>query len=146
MSKSFQVLATSPSLRTTLSPVYIGTIVAAMQVNVVFVYPSFTNASSPWSLFGITNLQVVIYYMKYPKDWWVHRYLVIITSPEFDFVHWSSVDRLGYCGESESSHSPHSWRLPGFLIHFMLLLTMHALYYYLINLFGYYVGLDHVVW
>ncbi len=28
------------------------------------------------SLFGITNLQVVIYYKKYPNDWWFYRYSV----------------------------------------------------------------------
>ncbi|PBK80364.1 hypothetical protein ARMGADRAFT_1040102 [Armillaria gallica] len=28
------------------------------------------------SLFGITNLKAVIYYKKYPDDWWVYRYSV----------------------------------------------------------------------
>ncbi|KAK0221341.1 hypothetical protein IW262DRAFT_892719 [Armillaria fumosa] len=29
-------------------------------------------------LFGITNLQVVIYYKRYPTDWWVYRYSVAV--------------------------------------------------------------------
>ncbi|PBK84132.1 hypothetical protein ARMGADRAFT_1067436 [Armillaria gallica] len=31
-------------------------------------------------LFGITNLQAVIYYKKDPTDWWVHRYSVCLHS------------------------------------------------------------------
>ncbi|KAK0457517.1 uncharacterized protein EV420DRAFT_1688878 [Desarmillaria tabescens] len=29
-------------------------------------------------LFGITNLQTVIYYKRYPDDWWVYRYSVAL--------------------------------------------------------------------
>ncbi|KAK0474410.1 hypothetical protein IW261DRAFT_1498858 [Armillaria novae-zelandiae] len=29
-------------------------------------------------LFGITNLQTIIYYKKYPRDWWVYRYSVAV--------------------------------------------------------------------
>ncbi len=129
MSEWSQVLTTSPSLRTTLGPVYIGTIVAVMQVNLVFLHTPFTDGSSPWSLFRITNLQVLTYYMKYPKDWWAQRYLVVIVSPEFNFAHWSSIKRLGYCGASKSNlaykgqlpNSQQSCHLSGFLMHFMLL-------------------------
>ncbi|KAK0445653.1 uncharacterized protein EV420DRAFT_1572081 [Desarmillaria tabescens] len=46
-----------PSLGMTLGSVYIGAIIAAI-------------------LFGITNLQAVIYYKKYPDDWWIYQYSV----------------------------------------------------------------------
>ncbi|KAK0226849.1 hypothetical protein EDD85DRAFT_795166 [Armillaria nabsnona] len=46
-----------PPLGMTLGPLYIGSTIAAI-------------------LFGITNLEVVIYYKKYPHDWWVYRYCV----------------------------------------------------------------------
>ncbi|PBK80359.1 hypothetical protein ARMGADRAFT_78731 [Armillaria gallica] len=46
-----------PPLGMTLGPLYIGSTIAAI-------------------FFGITNLQVVIYYKKYPDDWWVYRYSV----------------------------------------------------------------------
>ncbi|KAK0471485.1 hypothetical protein IW261DRAFT_1572000 [Armillaria novae-zelandiae] len=37
-------------------------------------------------LFGITNLQTVIYYKKYPDDWWVYRHSVTILWT-FDALH-----------------------------------------------------------
>ncbi|KAK0471868.1 hypothetical protein IW261DRAFT_1571542 [Armillaria novae-zelandiae] len=44
----------APSIGETLGALYIGSIIAAM-------------------LFGITNLQSVMYYKRYPKDWWLYR-------------------------------------------------------------------------
>ncbi|SJL15303.1 uncharacterized protein ARMOST_18796 [Armillaria ostoyae] len=79
----------APSLGMTLGAVYIGATVAAI-------------------LFGITNLQAVIYYKKYPDDWWV----AIIWA--FDALH--------------------------------VALGTHALYHYLIDLFGNYITLDDIVW
>ncbi|KAK0442490.1 uncharacterized protein EV420DRAFT_1076177 [Desarmillaria tabescens] len=32
----------------------------------------------PVCLFGISNLQMVIYYKRYPNDWWIYRYSVAI--------------------------------------------------------------------
>ncbi|KAK0221311.1 hypothetical protein IW262DRAFT_1459490 [Armillaria fumosa] len=52
-----QPSAASPPIGDTLGALYIGSIIAAV-------------------LFGITNLQVVIYYKKYPNDWWFYRYSV----------------------------------------------------------------------
>ncbi|KAK0468765.1 hypothetical protein IW261DRAFT_1573510 [Armillaria novae-zelandiae] len=83
-----------PSLGATLGAVYLGATVAAI-------------------IFGITNLQTVIYYKKYPDDWWVYRY---------------SVTSL--------------WILDALHV----VLSTHALYYYLINHFGNFVAIDDVVW
>ncbi|KAK0442498.1 uncharacterized protein EV420DRAFT_1768817 [Desarmillaria tabescens] len=57
----------TPSLGMTLGSVYIGATIAAI-------------------LFGITNLQAVIYYNKYPDDWWIYRYSVAILWT-FDALH-----------------------------------------------------------
>ncbi|KAK0467377.1 hypothetical protein IW261DRAFT_1520244 [Armillaria novae-zelandiae] len=82
----------APSLGTTLGPIYIGATVAAI-------------------LFGITNLQVAIYYKKYPDDWWVYRYSV-------------------------------RWVLDGLHVAF----STHALYHYLIDLFGDYDSIYSIIW
>ncbi|PBK62053.1 hypothetical protein ARMSODRAFT_1089341 [Armillaria solidipes] len=52
-----QAQTTVLPLGITVGPLYIGSTIAAI-------------------LFGVTNLQVVIYYKKYPDDWWVYRYSV----------------------------------------------------------------------
>ncbi|KAK0471872.1 hypothetical protein IW261DRAFT_1571563 [Armillaria novae-zelandiae] len=46
-----------PSVSETLGAVYIGVTIAAV-------------------LYGVTNLQAVIYYRRYPNDWWVYHYSV----------------------------------------------------------------------
>ncbi|PBK81080.1 hypothetical protein ARMGADRAFT_1171554 [Armillaria gallica] len=46
-----------PSISGTLGALYIGATIAAV-------------------LYGITNLQGVVYYRRYPNDWWVYRYSV----------------------------------------------------------------------
>ncbi|PBK81076.1 hypothetical protein ARMGADRAFT_1171551 [Armillaria gallica] len=46
-----------PSVGETLGALYIGATIAAV-------------------LYGVTNLQAVIYYRRYPDDWWVYRYSV----------------------------------------------------------------------
>ncbi|KAK0187539.1 hypothetical protein F5146DRAFT_1140956 [Armillaria mellea] len=43
----------------TLGALYVGSTIAAV-------------------LFGLTNLQTMIYYKKYPRDWWVYRYSVAV--------------------------------------------------------------------
>ncbi|KAK0471436.1 hypothetical protein IW261DRAFT_1612036 [Armillaria novae-zelandiae] len=83
-----------PSLGMTLGAVYVGATVAAI-------------------LFGITNLQAVIYYKNYPDDWWVYKY---------------SVASL--------------WILD--TLH--VALSTHALYYYLIDLFGNFIAIYNIVW
>ncbi|KAK0471450.1 hypothetical protein IW261DRAFT_1612042, partial [Armillaria novae-zelandiae] len=83
-----------PSLGMTLGAVYIGATVAAI-------------------LFGITNLQAVVYYKNYPADWWVYRYSVALL-----------------------------WILDALHV----ALSTHALYYYLINLFGNFTAIYNVVW
>ncbi|KAK0243606.1 hypothetical protein EDD85DRAFT_976276 [Armillaria nabsnona] len=84
-----------PSIDATFGACYIGTIIAAI-------------------LFGISNLQVVIYYKKYPNDWWVYRYSVAIL-----------------------------WVLD--TIH--VALSTHALYFYLITMFGDLIGgLENGLW
>ncbi|KAK0226863.1 hypothetical protein EDD85DRAFT_1027352 [Armillaria nabsnona] len=83
-----------PSLGMTLGALYIGATVAAI-------------------LFGITNLQAVIYYKNYPDDWWVYRYSVALL-----------------------------WILDALHV----ALSMHALYHYLIDLFGNFAAIYDVVW
>ncbi|KAK0432435.1 hypothetical protein EV421DRAFT_2000799 [Armillaria borealis] len=83
-----------PSLGLTFGAVYLGTMAAVI-------------------LFGITNLQTVIYYKKFPGDWWVYRY---------------SVASL--------------WILDALHV----ALSTHALYHYLINLFGNFVAIYNIVW
>ncbi|PBK79681.1 hypothetical protein ARMGADRAFT_1040600 [Armillaria gallica] len=91
---ALQNATTAPSLGMTLGAVYIGATVAAI-------------------LFGITNLQAVVYYKKYADDWWVYRCSVAILWA-FDALH--------------------------------VALGTHALYHYLIDLFGDYIALDDTVW
>ncbi|KAK0474479.1 hypothetical protein EDD18DRAFT_1470670 [Armillaria luteobubalina] len=84
-----------PSVDTTFGACYIGTIIAAI-------------------LFGISNLQTVIYYKRYPNDWWVYRYSVAIL-----------------------------WILD--TLH--VALSTHALYFYLITMFGDLIGgLESGLW
>lgn len=73
-----------PTTQDILGALYVGAIIAAV-------------------LFGITNLQVVIYYKDYPNDWWLYRYSVVLL-----------------------------WVLD--LLH--VALSSHALYFYLINIYG----------
>ncbi|PBK79401.1 hypothetical protein ARMGADRAFT_136104 [Armillaria gallica] len=83
-----------PPLGMTLGPLYIGSTIAAI-------------------LFGITNLQVVIYYKKYPDDWWVYRYSVLIL-----------------------------WVLDSLHVAF----STHAMYHYLVDLFGDPDAIYHIIW
>ncbi|KAK0226882.1 hypothetical protein EDD85DRAFT_1027355 [Armillaria nabsnona] len=85
---------TAPSLGMTFGSVYIGTTIAAI-------------------LFGITNLQTVIYYNRYPDDGRIYRYSVAIL-----------------------------WLLDALHVAF----STHASYYYLVDLFGNYLALPHIVW
>ncbi|KAK0221339.1 hypothetical protein IW262DRAFT_1493179 [Armillaria fumosa] len=90
-----QPLTTTPSLRDTIGALYIGSTIAAI-------------------LFGVTNLQTVIYYKKYPDDWCVFRYSVALL-----------------------------WVLDALHVS----LSTHALYVYLIDMFGDLAGvLVHSVW
>ncbi|PBK59118.1 hypothetical protein ARMSODRAFT_1027692 [Armillaria solidipes] len=73
-----------PSIGETFGALYVGTTIAAV-------------------LFGITNLQTVIYYKRYPNDWWLYRYSVALL-----------------------------WVLD--TLH--VVLSTHALYFYLIEMFG----------
>ncbi|SJL15365.1 uncharacterized protein ARMOST_18858 [Armillaria ostoyae] len=81
---SSQPSTTTPSLGQTLGALYIGATLAAI-------------------LFGITNLQVLIYYKKYSNDWWLYRYSVALL-----------------------------WVLDALHV----ALGTHALYFYLIDMFG----------
>ncbi|KAK0435775.1 hypothetical protein EV421DRAFT_1908464 [Armillaria borealis] len=54
---SSQTSTEVPSIGETLGALYIGATIAAI-------------------LYGVTNLQGVIYYRRYPNDWWVYRYSV----------------------------------------------------------------------
>ncbi|PBK62039.1 hypothetical protein ARMSODRAFT_1025169 [Armillaria solidipes] len=89
-----QAQTTVPPLGMTLGPLYIGSTIAAI-------------------LFGITNLQVVIYYKKYPHDWWVYRYSVGVF-----------------------------WVLDSLHVAF----STHAMYHYLVDLFGDHDGIYRIIW
>ncbi|PBK63016.1 hypothetical protein ARMSODRAFT_1088806 [Armillaria solidipes] len=92
---SSQPSTAKPSLGATLGALYIGATLAAV-------------------LFGITNLQTVIYYKKYPHDWWLFRYSVALL-----------------------------WVLDALHV----ALPTHALYFYLVGMFGDLAGaLVHSVW
>ncbi|KAK0226798.1 hypothetical protein EDD85DRAFT_958559 [Armillaria nabsnona] len=108
---SSQIASTVPLLGMTLGTVYIGATVAAMQVNLIFIFLS--TKISVNSFFGISNLQMVIYYKNYPDDSWIYRYSVAII-----------------------------WILDALHV----ALSTHAVYHYLIDLFGNYLGLYHIVW
>ncbi|KAK0445925.1 hypothetical protein EV421DRAFT_300722 [Armillaria borealis] len=92
---SSQPSTATPSFGVTLGALYIGATIAAI-------------------LFGITNLQMVIYYKKYPHDWWLFRYSVALL-----------------------------WVLDALHV----ALSTHALYFYLVGMFGDLAGaLVHSVW
>ncbi|PBK63015.1 hypothetical protein ARMSODRAFT_1024311 [Armillaria solidipes] len=95
---SSQPSTTTPSLGQTLGALYIGATLAAI-------------------LFGITNLQVLIYYKKYSNDWWLYRYshcfgLSVIFRPIITTTLGRVLDALHVA------------------------LGTHALYFYLIDMFG----------
>ncbi|PBK63003.1 hypothetical protein ARMSODRAFT_1088800 [Armillaria solidipes] len=84
-----------PSVGDTFGACYIGSIIAAI-------------------LYGVSTLQVVIYYKRYPNDWWVYRYSVTLL-----------------------------WALDTFQV----ALSTHALYFYLITMFGDLIGdLESDLW
>lgn len=83
-----------PSLGKTLGAVYIGAMLSSI-------------------LLGITALQAVIYYKKFPHDPWYYRYSVAVL-----------------------------WILD--MLH--VALNTHAIYFYLVDSFGNYLALDHVIW
>ncbi|PBK81113.1 hypothetical protein ARMGADRAFT_1171568 [Armillaria gallica] len=87
---------TLPSLRDTFGALFIGATIAAV-------------------LFGIMNVQVLIYYKRYPKDWALYLYSVALF-----------------------------WVLDS--VHFAL--GAHALYYYLIDMYGNLLGalLGNAIW
>ncbi|PBK63032.1 hypothetical protein ARMSODRAFT_1024327 [Armillaria solidipes] len=92
---SSQPSAAIPSVGETFGACYIGSVIAAI-------------------LFGISNLQMVIYYQRYPNDWWVYRYSVAVLWV-FDTFH--------------------------------VVLSTHALYFYLITDFGNFIGdLESDLW
>ncbi|KAG7439313.1 uncharacterized protein BT62DRAFT_939092 [Guyanagaster necrorhizus] len=91
-------------------PSEIHTAVSSLGMNLGAIYVGSTVAAI---LFGITNLQTLIYYKKYPDDWWIYRYSVAIL-----------------------------WVLD--VLH--IVLSMHAVYHYLVDLFGDYLGLFHIIW
>ncbi|PBK62992.1 hypothetical protein ARMSODRAFT_1088795 [Armillaria solidipes] len=81
---SSQRLTAAPSLHDTFGALFVGAIVATM-------------------LFGITNVQTLIYYKRYPNDWSLFRYSVTLL-----------------------------WVLDALHV----ALSTHALYYYLIDMYG----------
>ncbi|PBK63006.1 hypothetical protein ARMSODRAFT_1024305 [Armillaria solidipes] len=84
-----------PSVGETFGACYIGSILAAI-------------------LYGISNLQVVIYYKRYPNDQWVYRYSVALL-----------------------------WVLD--TLH--VILSTHAIYFYLVTMFGDFIGgLEKDLW
>ncbi|KAK0187592.1 hypothetical protein F5146DRAFT_1123326 [Armillaria mellea] len=92
---SSQASSALPTVANTFGALYIGAILAAM-------------------LFGITNLQVAVYYRRYPNDWWLYRYSVVLL-----------------------------WTLD--ILH--VALSTHAIYVYVIEMFGDFIGgLEKDLW
>ncbi|KAG7441280.1 uncharacterized protein BT62DRAFT_997305, partial [Guyanagaster necrorhizus] len=102
-----------PSLGKTLGAVYIGATLSSI-------------------LLGITALQAVIYYNKFPHDAWYYRYSVAAL--------WSAHPPVVFVDP------PVDWLLHRILDLFHVALTTHAIYFYLIDSFGDYLALDHVIW
>ncbi|PBK62988.1 hypothetical protein ARMSODRAFT_1024290 [Armillaria solidipes] len=87
--------AVPPSVGETLGVLYVGATIAAV-------------------LFGITNLQAVIYHKRYPNDWWLYRYSVALLCV-LDTLH--------------------------------AVLSTHAVYFHLVDMFGNLAGaLVHTIW
>ncbi|KAK0216413.1 hypothetical protein IW262DRAFT_215655 [Armillaria fumosa] len=100
-----------PSLGKTLGAVYIGAMLSSI-------------------LLGITALQAVIYYKKFPHDPWYYRYSVAVL--------WSAtVQRLEIFVDFSFSRILD-------ILH--VALNTHAIYFYLIESFGNYLALDSVIW
>ncbi|KAK0243655.1 hypothetical protein EDD85DRAFT_944985 [Armillaria nabsnona] len=91
---SSQPLIALPSIGETFGACYIGSLIATI-------------------LYGISNLQVALYYKRYPNDWWVYQYSIAIL-----------------------------WALDALHVAF----STHALYYYMIKMFGNFNGLDCILW
>ncbi|KAK0221331.1 hypothetical protein IW262DRAFT_1459532 [Armillaria fumosa] len=85
---SSQRLTATPSIHDTFGALFVGAIIATM-------------------LFGITNVQTLIYYKRYPNDWLLFRFSVALL-----------------------------WVLDALHV----FLSTHALYYYLIDMYGKFLG------
>ncbi|KAK0209872.1 hypothetical protein IW262DRAFT_1486327 [Armillaria fumosa] len=97
----------------TLGAMYLGAMVAAI-------------------LFGITNLQTVVYYKKYPDDWWVYRYSVAS-------LWYAKSACVGVPVIDETSH------VSRMLDTLHVALSTHALYHYLITLYGSFFITDDII-
>ncbi|SJL16929.1 uncharacterized protein ARMOST_20461 [Armillaria ostoyae] len=109
---SLQSSIALPSVDNTFGACYIGSVIATI-------------------LYGILNLQVLIYYKRHPNDWWVYWYsryfgLFIHIYPVAQFT-----DR--YIGRVLDT--------------FHIAFSTHALYFYLITMFGKFLGaLESDLW
>ncbi|PBK59111.1 hypothetical protein ARMSODRAFT_1027688 [Armillaria solidipes] len=101
-----------PSVGETFGACYIGSVIATI-------------------LYGISNLQVVIYYKRYPNDWWVYRYSRYFGW--FIHIYPSAQFTARYIGRVLDT--------------FHIAFTTHALYFYLISMFGNFLGaLESDLW
>ncbi|KAK0187540.1 hypothetical protein F5146DRAFT_1225975 [Armillaria mellea] len=102
---SSQPSTSTPSLGGTFGALYVGATFAAI-------------------LFGITNLQVLIYYKKYSNDWWVYRYSAGSATLVCPSYSWPIITRA----------------LDRALDALHVAFSTHALYFYLIDMFGNAIG------
>ncbi|KAK0243626.1 hypothetical protein EDD85DRAFT_944952 [Armillaria nabsnona] len=98
---SLQSSIALPSVSTTFGACYIGSVIATI-------------------LYGILNLQVVIYYKRYPNDWWVYRYSHCFGL----FIH------INLSAQFTDRY------IRRVLDTFHVAFTTHALYFYLVTMFG----------
>ncbi|SJL15368.1 uncharacterized protein ARMOST_18861 [Armillaria ostoyae] len=94
----------------------------------------FVSATIAAILFGVMNLQVLIYYKTYPNDWSLYRRAIALF--------WSA----------EFIRTYRSWRTNVFFNRVLdtvhVALSTHALYYYLINMYGNLLGAleGNIIW
>lgn len=90
------------------------------------------------SFFGITNLQTLIYYKRYPNDWWIYRYSVSWNSFRVSVI----LKPMRQVALLWSVHSSYRWLW--FITKFFyrgldalhVVLSTHALYRLLIDWYG----------
>ncbi|KAK0243672.1 hypothetical protein EDD85DRAFT_976457 [Armillaria nabsnona] len=119
---------TSPG--NTLGALYVGTTIAAI-------------------LFGITNLQTLLYYKRYPDDLWIYRYSVCRCSFRTVLRFLAEDDDPGSDALVCLSHSCQeiTTYIDRVLDAFHVALSTHMLYFYMVDMYGDLVGaLGYPVW
>lgn len=137
----FAMISVPVTLGDTIGAAFLGCIAASMCVMLPSMSLWMLTIYVTWSLYGISNLQVFVYYQSYPNDWRFQKYAVravLSISHVVEFL-WINYLRLG-CFSLVSPFKNHKC-FAKFLINrlmdtFHLALTIHAVYHYAIGSFG----------